>query len=120
MLLFTYGSLKTGQWLHEHYLMGAKYAGEYTTEPKYTMLNLGNYPGVVHNGTTSIMGEVWEIDAEALMNIDVAEGYPEFYDRELIDTEYGQAWMYFLSERYQDHYPEIKSGIWLGEAEDVF
>lgn len=68
------------------------------------MVDLGNFPGAVKapNGGWQIYGEVYDIDDGAFKDVDSLEGYPGFYDREEIDTEYwGKCWIYTLpAEKY--------------------
>lgn len=109
--VFVYGTLKTGHY-NNRILQRSNgiFLGEFKTEPEFTMKHLGAFPGVLTEGNTSIQGEVFEVDD--LSCLDQLEGYPHFYDRVLIDTSYGQAWVYYLPpEPYQDR-PDIPSGVW--------
>ena len=59
-LLFVYGSLLSG--LHNHSLLDNEEAtllGEATTPPEFSLLDLGSYPGLSLDGTTSVKGEVY-------------------------------------------------------------
>jgi gamma-glutamylcyclotransferase (GGCT)/AIG2-like uncharacterized protein YtfP len=112
-LVFVYGSLKRG--FYNHYVLeksSAKYRGPFKTKAEYTMLNLGSFPGVVQSGSTRITGEVYEVDT--LEYLDHLEGYPNFYDRILIDTRWGPTYMYVLLESvfYKDH-DVVESGKWV-------
>ena len=97
-----YGSLLQGlgnyPLLERH---NAKRLGEFKTEPKFTMISLGGFPGVVKNGTTAIHAEVYEVDDNCLASLDGLEGFRgegkhNFYDRETIDTPFGESFIYFL------------------------
>jgi len=110
MLLFTYGTLKRGGYFNYH-LNSSKYIGEYVTPPKYTLIDLGQYPAVLLKGKTGIYGEVWEINEETLASLDIVEGYPDLYDRKIINTEYGEAILYFMKEIVYLH-STIKSGVY--------
>jgi gamma-glutamylcyclotransferase (GGCT)/AIG2-like uncharacterized protein YtfP len=110
--VFVYGSLKEGR-SNAYLLSGSKLLGEALTRPSFTMLNLGVYPGVVLKGSTAIHGEVYEVSEITFARLDMLEGYPSFYDRMEIDTEYGAAWIYFLAS--PDDYSErriVEGGIW--------
>jgi gamma-glutamylcyclotransferase (GGCT)/AIG2-like uncharacterized protein YtfP len=96
--LFVYGTLKTG-FHNAFYLQDAQYLGEFTTDPVYSMYDFGNYPVVSEFGNTSIQGEVYEISEQQLASTDRLEWYPEFYQRVLIETGFGEAWMYVVPER---------------------
>lgn len=111
--VFVYGSLKEG--FGNHRVMersNGRYIGVHHTDAEYTMVSLHSFPGVVLGGDTSIKGEVYEVDH--LTHLDRLEGYPSFYNRKIIYTEYGPAWMYFLADRHQniDQYKKVTSGEW--------
>lgn len=92
-LVFVYGTLRRGQSNHA-LLARAAFLGEHTTEPGYTMLDLGWYPGVVQGGADSIRGELYRVDADTLAALDVLEDYPDLYTRKRIQTPLGGAWIY--------------------------
>jgi len=111
-LLFTYGTLKKGYTNHS-VMSNAKFIGVTVTEPLFTMYNLGRYPAITLSGSTAIVGEVYEVDD--LYRTDVLEGYPTFYDRVEIDTEYGRAWVYYCDA--PSHCGIIiESGEWIHES----
>ena len=49
-------------------------------------------------GEDSIIGEVWSVDEETFAYLDAIEGYPDFYDRRIIETSKGDAWIYFIKD----------------------
>ncbi|MFT5503901.1 MAG: gamma-glutamylcyclotransferase (GGCT)/AIG2-like uncharacterized protein YtfP [Gammaproteobacteria bacterium] len=98
MLVFVYGTLKQG-FCNHYYLAGAEYLGLYRTCESYGLYDFGNYPAVALDGEQAIGGEVFRISNEHLTALDVLEGYPDFYQRIKIETDYGQAWMYVVSEQ---------------------
>lgn len=114
MYVFVYGSLKLD--CSDHGLLeNSKFICASHTEKKYTMLDLGMFPGVVREGEiSSIYGEVYEIDRKTLECLDDFEG--KWFSREMVPLECGiTAWMYFLEEipvaLEEKAYP-IKNGIW--------
>jgi gamma-glutamylcyclotransferase (GGCT)/AIG2-like uncharacterized protein YtfP len=109
--LFAYGTLKNG-FHNAFYLQDARYLGEFTTDPGYSMYNFGNYPAVSEIGITSIQGEVYEISEQQLASTDRLEWYPEFYQRVLIETRFGEAWMYVVPEQLCTDNTKI-SGNWI-------
>ena len=109
----SYGSLKRGFGLHENGLKHATFLGEFTTKPNYTMISLDAFPGVIIGGDTAIKGEVFEISKQDLFVLDIIEGYPDFYDRTSIDTEYGKAMIYVLPKSYLVGYEHIPEGEWV-------
>ena len=83
--IFVYGSLRAGFGNHR-LLKDSRYIGEAVTAPQYTMLHLGGFPGVVADGQTSIVGEVYEVDHDTLRLLDRLEGHPNFYARTPIEV----------------------------------
>jgi gamma-glutamylcyclotransferase (GGCT)/AIG2-like uncharacterized protein YtfP len=109
-LVFVYGTLRSGHSNHR-LLSGCRLIGPHTTAPLYTMLNLGAYPGVVTDGRNAIVGEVYAVSPRRLVQLDRLEGYPRLYDRRLIPTTYGPAWMYLYLQPHR-HFGRVPSGDW--------
>jgi gamma-glutamylcyclotransferase (GGCT)/AIG2-like uncharacterized protein YtfP len=102
-LVFVYGSLKSGGMVRGlDGFPGATIVGKAkTTYPDFNMLDLGSFPAVV-KGEKYIQGEVWEVDDTTFQELDMIEGYPDFYKRVKTETTQGRAWMYFLeSDQYR-------------------
>jgi gamma-glutamylaminecyclotransferase len=107
MYVFVYGSLKKG-FYNESLLQKASYIGESITCEKYSLYktNLDPYPFLLeenNNETTNITGEIYKIDENILKILDRLEGYPNFYDRKIIEvisenTSYS-AIAYFLKNK---------------------
>lgn len=111
MKVLVYGSLRKG--FGNHYLLeNSRFLGEVKTGPHYTMYSFGGFPALSLNGDTTIVGEVYEVDEETMARLDRLEGYPNFYDRVLIPTEYGEAWMYFIHDIDREALPVVESGDW--------
>lgn len=108
--VFVYGSLKKGYGNHR-LLEDAKYLGTHVTDPAYTMVGLGGFPGVILTGDTSIHGELYEVTPMEFEYLDGLEGYPSFYNRTKISTDHGEAWMYYLDDEYLG-YEKINEGVW--------
>ena len=118
-LAFVYGSLlsggegkREGAFGNHRVIEGAIFLGEHITNSEYSMVSLGGFPGVIENGDTSIVGEVYEVTDEIFARLDMLEGYPTFYGRKQIKTAYGKAWIYLLSSGYLSKYAKIASGNW--------
>jgi gamma-glutamylcyclotransferase (GGCT)/AIG2-like uncharacterized protein YtfP len=108
--VFVYGSLRKG--LANHALLAdSRQLGQFRFELSFKMYSLGGFPALVQDESSRpITGEVYEIDQPTFLRLDRLEGYPHFYDRLLIDTPAGEAWVYFLNDRsYQQ---EVTSGDW--------
>ncbi|MGP8321666.1 MAG: gamma-glutamylcyclotransferase family protein [Methanosarcinaceae archaeon] len=114
MYVFVYGSLKL-HCLHNDKLKNAKFVCATQTSEMYTMLDLGNFPGVVKDANDSsfmsnITGEVYEVNYDTLKCLDEFEGI--WFKREIVPIECGiSVWMYFLNV-FPDKYEVIKNGIW--------
>ncbi len=104
--IFVYGTLMQGERAHS-YLADAKFIGEYRLKD-YALYNLGWYPGIRPKKDSSVIGEVYEIDAGMLLRMDAYEGEGHLYNRMPVvaENENGridvQAYVYAR---------EIRSGI---------
>ena len=108
--VFVYGTLLRGEVNHD-LLDGAPLLGEHRTEPRFTLLLLGAYPGLIGGGRTAVFGEVYRVDEAGLLRLDRLEDYPRLYDRGQIPTPYGRAWVYLYRGRIRNR-PVIGSGDW--------
>ena len=121
--VFVYGTLKKGHGNHERLLASnSKFIGNACTEPIFTMLHLGGFPGIVLGGHTPIKGELFEVDAETLARLDHLEGHPNFYQRVPVATTLEDGTLipaegYVLPEKWlgDERIKTIPSGVW-GEA----
>jgi gamma-glutamylaminecyclotransferase len=86
--VFVYGTLRRGQRNHPQ-LRGAAFLGEATTAPRYDVIDLGPYPGLVA-GTSPVAGEVWTVSAELLAALDAFEGVPTLYTRGPVELADGR------------------------------
>jgi len=63
-----------------------------------TLYDFGAYPGVKLKGEGQVQGELWEVPAYALHVFDRYEGYPDLYDRKMVDVTArkgkAKAWVY--------------------------
>ncbi|MDZ4289101.1 MAG: gamma-glutamylcyclotransferase family protein [Prosthecobacter sp.] len=74
MLVFVYGTLKRNGSNH-HCLADQRFIGDAATKPLFRLYDLGGYPGMVSDFQTgvSVSGEVWEVDASCLKQLDLLE-----------------------------------------------
>ena len=84
--IFVYGSLRKGMGLNA-VLTTSKLLGTIKTLPKYTMYDLGAFPCIDKNGTTSITGDVYRVNDDTLSQLDMIEGVPNLYYRDEIETD---------------------------------
>ena len=90
--VFIYGTLKRGH-LRADLLRGQVFVGEAWTEPRYRLLDLGPYPGLVEAARlgaglagVSVQGEVWAVDDACLAALDEVESVDEgLYERKPIE-----------------------------------
>jgi gamma-glutamylcyclotransferase (GGCT)/AIG2-like uncharacterized protein YtfP len=111
--IFVYGTLRKGECRH-YFLEDSRFIG-YARVKGYLLYNLGAYPGMVQGGG-EVVGEVYEIPESFLKKLDLVEGVPELYRRELIEVtlENGQtisAYAYIYNRKI-DNKLLISSGDW--------
>ncbi|AGP34958.1 gamma-glutamylcyclotransferase family protein [Sorangium cellulosum] len=88
MPLFVYGTLMRGE--RSHRLLGrAPFLGVARTAPSFELADLGAYPALVRGGSTAVVGELYEPDRETLASLDVYEGCPDLFRREMIELDGG-------------------------------
>lgn len=100
--VFVYGSLKQG-YGNNYLLSNSTFLKEtHTQENNFKMISFGNFPGILENGNSFICGELYEIDEEALYNLDILESNGNFYTRKQIflEDEEEPVWVYFLTEYF--------------------
>jgi len=76
VILFVYGTLKRG--LSNHRLLaGQEYLGEAVSEPRYRLIDLGPYPGLIRDEEhgAAVAGELWEVSECCLQELDDFEGF---------------------------------------------
>ena len=107
-----YGSLLRG--LRNHRLLErSRFIAADRTRPAFSLRDLGSFPGMVAGGTTSVIGEVWEVDAATLTRLDRLEGHPRFYVRTpIILASRRHAETYLLPDTLAGHVQEVTSGDW--------
>jgi gamma-glutamylaminecyclotransferase len=74
-LLFIYGTLKRGQCNH-HLIADQDFMGEVATEPRYRVIDLGPYPGLIVDAARglAVKGELWAVSPLCLAALDEFEG----------------------------------------------
>ncbi len=114
VLVFVYGTLKRGHGNH-HWLADAPFRGE-AELPDVVLHDLGPFPMAVP-GEGLVRGEVYAIDAAALLRLDRLEGYPRLYDRRPLPLADGRtAWVYLGRPHQVRHVSAIADGRWTGPA----
>lgn len=95
MKLFVYGSLRRGEPAH-HLLAGATFIALAQTEPRFTLVDMGDYPALVEGGHTAVVGEIYDVDESRLADLDAYEEAPDVYTRAALCVEGHQVVTYVL------------------------
>jgi len=110
MNVFVYGTLKKG--FPNHYWMelaGGKLIGEAVLNGA-KMFSCKYFPAIILTEGV-VQGEVYTVDNIA--PLDRLEGYPNLYQRTLVETSRGEAWVYHMSPDEVKNLPIIPSGVWV-------
>lgn len=106
--IFVYGTLKQKQYFHDRYLGGEKsnFLGDAIASPDYSLYIDGLPHMIKEPSDTGVKGELYEVDAVVLAELDALEGHPEIYHREIIeitdkDGEKKLAWAYLRSQNFK-------------------
>ena len=111
MKVFVYGSLRRGERAHS-LLKGARLVAEGWTPAQFTLLDLGEYPGLVAGGTTAVLGEIYEVDEAVLAELDRYEEAPEVYERIEMRIAGHDALVYVLRPEHAGQHPALETGDW--------
>src|SRR6185503_11935759 len=87
--LFDYGSLLPGERDHE-LLATARHLGPAHTPAEYYLVELNAFPALVRGGRVEVMGELYAVDAAALLAIDLRKENPVLFKRETIKLAGGE------------------------------
>lgn len=107
--VFVYGTLKRGHGNHR-LLKDSKFLGEASI--KSDMYSLGAFPAISGKGEREAYGEVFEVDEPTMERLDRLEGYPHFYNRKVVETQHGTAWVYYIEGLGGDGSALIADGRW--------
>jgi gamma-glutamylaminecyclotransferase len=83
VLLFVYGTLRRGEPNHPK-LGGARFVGMARTQPRYDLVDFGGFPALLEHGRTSVIGELYEVPAEHVSELDAFEDVPTLYERKAV------------------------------------
>lgn len=84
MLLFCYGTLKSGH-SNNHYVENGDLLGTFDTAPYYRLFDNGTFPMMIvdREHGYSVSGEVWDIPDEDIDQIDIHEALYERLEIEI-------------------------------------
>lgn len=109
-----YGTLREGRGNHRLLTTSTKLG-------TCTLQGWEMYPAGMHGGfpviyasdalQDEIVVEVYECTTDTLTGpLDGLEGHPTWYRRQLVDTPFGEAWIYVMQDEGYKQYPRITSG----------
>jgi gamma-glutamylcyclotransferase (GGCT)/AIG2-like uncharacterized protein YtfP len=116
VLYAVYGTLRQGhgnnRLLQNEF---SQYLGTQTLKAPFRMVSMGYFPGMIEtpgkeNTITIEVFRVTNPNVEA--RLDGLEGYPGWYDKVTIDTQWGKAFIYTQTEEQVGHRPAVESGDW--------
>lgn len=111
-IVAVYGSLLKG-FGNNRLLQTSKLLGETQIPLKGRLISLGGFPGLVNDEEEQcVSAEVYLVDDHTLHRLDCLEGHPRFYKRELVDTEHGEAWIYWIQDERYLEYPVVPDNNW--------
>jgi gamma-glutamylcyclotransferase (GGCT)/AIG2-like uncharacterized protein YtfP len=111
-LVAVYGSLRKG--MGNHGLLQSDEVTFLGTErvSGFDMYSMGGFPFITP-AQGEIRIELYKVGHATMLRLDRLEGYPSFYDRKLIQTSKGQAWIYFIVGKNLSNYEKVQSGDWV-------
>ena len=117
--VFVYGTLLRGEGNHD-LLADAELVGPARTLPRFTLHDLGAFPGLVEGGTHAVLGEVYLVGRDTLARLDRLEGHPSFYRRVAVTLEDGTSVeTYVLPRERVASCPVISSGSWRAHRKET-
>jgi gamma-glutamylcyclotransferase (GGCT)/AIG2-like uncharacterized protein YtfP len=110
MKIFVYGTLLRGEANH-HFLQGAEFWG-IDRLANAQLFDLGEYPMILP-GAGIVQGEIYLVNEEILMKLDVLEEHPIVYCRTHVTLQSGTAaQVYWGRPQYVSGFPGITGGDW--------
>ena len=101
--VFVYGTLKRNEGNND-LLKDSQFLGEYETDPRWGLLDLGAFPGMVPSNK-AVKGEVFLVDDDVMAALDLLEGVEHgFYRRSRIyincpvSKERRRVWAYIYGD----------------------
>ncbi len=110
-----YGTLKRNQSNHG-VLAGSRFVGACSLS-SIVLYDLGPYPGARLQPSQGVEVEVYDVDGATFARLDELEDYDAaspgkgLYDRRLLETPLGKAWVYLYNHAVTGC-QEIRSGAW--------
>lgn len=119
MLVAVYGTLKRGHGNYNRILRGRSEFIGTTQLDNFTMVSLGGFPGLIPDNILEkpsedykVEIEVFNVEEDVLRTCDMLEGYPGWYNRVTVPTEFGEAFIYIFDKGEYSDRPIVESGKW--------
>jgi gamma-glutamylcyclotransferase (GGCT)/AIG2-like uncharacterized protein YtfP len=123
-LYAVYGTLRQGfgnnRLLQNEY---SEYLGTQTLTAPFRMVSMGGFPGMISTPgkESTITIEVFRVTNPTVeARLDRLEGYPGWYDKQTINTEWGKAFIYTQTENQVGKNPPVESGDWKQYTENKY
>lgn len=112
-LVGVYGSLRQGFGNHP-LLRDSEYIKTSTMLMPFQMVSVGAFPALVpYDALRPVVLEFYWVNGDVFADLDILEGYPDFYDRTQFKVEEGMAWVYHFPNNSLWRYNEVvDSGDW--------
>lgn len=108
--VFVYGTLLRGESAHE-LMADAVFLESAQTEPRWTLVNVGEYPALVDVGKSAVHGEIYLVKSALLARLDEYEG-ADFTRRTISLAASKPALAYVWNVGRFDDSQVIASGDW--------
>lgn len=109
-----YGSLRKG--LYNHYLMShSDFIKTVSVEVPFKMISMSDrFPALIPTKENNlVVFELYKVDDKTARNLDILEGYPDFYSKKYIKIEDEDYLVYYLSPlKITNEEEVVKSGDW--------
>lgn len=93
----------------------SQYLGTETKKMPFRMVSLGGFPALISSPKKehTITIEVFRVTSSTVeQRLDNLEGYPGWYDKVQIETQWGTAYVYTMTEDQYGKAPLVESGDW--------
>lgn len=109
-----YGSLRKG--LYNHYLMShSDFIKTVSVEVPFKMISMSDrFPALIPTKENNlVVFELYKVDDKTARNLDILEGYPDFYSKKYIKIEDEDYLVYYLSPlKIANKEEVVESGDW--------
>jgi gamma-glutamylcyclotransferase (GGCT)/AIG2-like uncharacterized protein YtfP len=82
------------------------------TDPFFTLVDMGGFPALVEGGTTAVLGEIYDIAPENLIELDRYEDTPKLYQRVARTIAGHEVQVYLMPARCAEGRPQLLNGDW--------